>query len=109
MPAAWQRGRLAATTMAPAVGERHEVLLDAGTLRVHHILSGRQATPAEFLQPEDELALVLEGGAQLKISGERVELGAGDWLWLPAGTRHELISTTPGTSWLTIHHGGAPG
>jgi cupin 2 domain-containing protein len=108
MPAAWRRGRLAPATTAPAEGEREAVLVDEGTLRVHHILSGLQAAPTQFLQPEDELALVIEGGAELEVAGEQVELGAGDWLWLPAGTPHELVSTMPGTSWLTVTGGRPP-
>ena len=47
--------------------------------------------------------MVLAGGATLEVDGERVELEARDWLFLPSGLPHRLVETEPGTSWLAVH------
>jgi quercetin dioxygenase-like cupin family protein len=31
-----------------------------------------------------------------------MHLQPGDWVLLPAGTRHRLVETAPGTNWLTV-------
>ena len=35
--------------------------------------------------------------------GERVELGVGDWITIPAGTSHRVRSTRAGTQWIAVH------
>ena len=44
----------------------------------------------------------MDGGAVLDVEGERIDLGPGDWVLLPAGTPHRLVETQPRTSWLTV-------
>jgi quercetin dioxygenase-like cupin family protein len=46
---------------------------------------------------------VVSGSAILEVGPEVMALGAGDWVWLPAGTPHRLVSTERGTSWVTVH------
>ena len=70
-------------------------------LVIEHVLSGAVA-PVDYDQIEDEWAVVLEGAAVLDVDGERVELGAGDWVVLASRTPHRLLHTEPGTSWLTV-------
>ena len=70
-------------------------------LVIEQVLSGAVA-PVDYDQIEDEWAVVLDGAAVLDVDGERVELGAGDWVLLPARTPHRLLHTEPGTSWLTV-------
>jgi cupin 2 domain-containing protein len=72
-------------------------------LVVSHILSGLVDNPVDYLQDEDEWALVVEGSALLEVGGETLEMGPGDWVWLPAGTPHRLVRTAPGTSWVAAH------
>lgn len=100
----WKRGTLARSQAAPARGERDEAVLCSGGLAVHHILSGALVKPVSYAQDDDELALVLEGSACLDVEGQLLDLVGGDWVWLPAGTSHCLLSTVPGTRWLTVHH-----
>lgn len=97
------RGRLAAASTAPPEGETVTELVAAPGLSVCHVLSGQLPAPLDFCQDDDELAIVLEGSAVLEMGGRTLGLDAGEWLWLPAGTAHRLVSTQPGTRWLTVH------
>jgi mannose-6-phosphate isomerase-like protein (cupin superfamily) len=49
--------------------------------------------------------VLLSGNASLVVAGTDVELEAGDWLFLPAGVQHSVVSTAPGSSWLAVHVG----
>jgi cupin 2 domain-containing protein len=80
-------------------------LVDADGLEVRQVLSGELDEPVDYLQHEDEWALVVSGSACLQVGGDTLDLGPGDWAWLPAGVPHRLLSTRPGTSWVTVHHG----
>ena len=61
----------------------------------------------EYDADVDEWVVVLAGSATLVVEGERLELRVGDWVLLPAGTRHTLARTEPGTHWLAVT-GSAP-
>lgn len=96
-------GRLAPPTSAPDHGEDAIELCGSPAVSVSHILSGRLPAPIAYDQDTDELAVVLGGRAVVDVGGERLEMAAGDWVWLPAHTPHTLVHTDPATSWLTIH------
>ena len=99
-----QRGRLRNPSEAPAAGE--ELFLELVACRnlvVEQILSGEGSEPSEYLQEQDEWVVVLAGGAALSVGGEPVELGPGDWVFLPAGVPHTVLRTDAGTSWLAVH------
>jgi cupin 2 domain-containing protein len=96
-------GRLANRSGAPTTGERTVEVVRAEGLVVNQILSGTLERAVDYCQDHVELALVLEGRAVLDVAGERLELSAGAWVLLPAGTPHRLVSTTSGTNWLTVH------
>jgi cupin 2 domain-containing protein len=98
------RGRLLEPSAAPVTGEHAETVVRVRNLVVEQVLSGR-VRPVDYLQDDDEWAIVLAGRATLAVAGERVELGAGEWVLLPAGTPHRLIRTDPGTNWLTVKLG----
>ena len=70
---------------------------------VEQILSGEVGGPLDYLQEQDEWVVVLNGAAVLEVGGQRVELGAGDWVLLPANVPHRLVSVKPGTNWLGVH------
>lgn len=99
----WHRGSLRAGAEAPASGERFQAILDRGGLLIEQILSGQNDEPSTYVQDHDEWVAVLAGGATLDIEGERVEVTAGDWLFLAAGVRHDVVHTEQGTSWLAVH------
>jgi cupin 2 domain-containing protein len=96
------RGRLRDASDAPAEGERFEELLAVRGVVVEQILSGA-TPPANYEQAQDEWVAVLAGGATIEVAGERCDLGPGDWVLLPAGVRHTVLRTDPGTSWLAVH------
>jgi cupin 2 domain-containing protein len=95
-------GRLEPSDAAPAHGERVVRLADLGHAVVDQILSGRLNGPVDYRRDADEWVVVLHGRATLDVNDERLSLGPGDWVLLPAGTPHRLVETHPGTSWLTV-------
>ncbi|MGP8209278.1 MAG: cupin domain-containing protein [Acidimicrobiales bacterium] len=99
-----RRGTLRPGESSPARGEALFPLLGAPGLEVRQVLSGELEAPVDYLQEEDEWALVVTGSALLEVDDAVIELGPGDWVWLPAGTPHRLLRTEPGTSWVTVHH-----
>ena len=101
------RGRLSDTV--PESGESFHRLVDLGTTRVEHIVSSNTPDPGEQVQGWDEWVVVLRGAARLDLAGVEVDLGAGDWLLIPAGTPHRVLSTDAGTHWIAVHGGVAEG
>jgi cupin 2 domain-containing protein len=97
------RGRLLQPTDAPSVGERNEEIARLGGVVIEQILSGSLPAPLSYDQDHDEWVVVQTGGAVLEVDGERLDLGAGDWVLLRAHERHRLIEVRPGTSWLAMH------
>lgn len=96
------RGRLWDSAEAPENGERAERVVSVRNLVVEQIVSG-QVEPVDYLQDQDEWVVVLDGATTLEVEGEPHDLRSGDWLFLPAGTPHRLVSTEPGTRWLAVH------
>lgn len=96
-------GNLFENADSPATGERFETLLDHRNLVVERILSSAMPDPTEYLQPQDEWVALLRGAATLEVSGARIELKAGDSLFIPALTPHRVLETSPGALWLAVH------
>jgi cupin 2 domain-containing protein len=82
---------------------RNRATLPAKPLVVEQIRSGALEAPADYEEEQDEWVVLLAGRAVLVVDGEPVELTPGDWLFLPAGLRHRLVETEPGTSWLAVY------
>jgi cupin 2 domain-containing protein len=89
----------------PESGERFEELLKRGTLSVRRILSSTSPDTSEYDQPEDEWVALLSGEAELEVNGASVSLLAGDYLFLEAHTKHRVLRTSRGATWLAIHIG----
>jgi cupin 2 domain-containing protein len=99
-----RRGHLRDSSPAPAAGEELFLeLLGHRNLVVEQIVSGASDRPSAYLQEQDEWVAVLDGGASITVDGEPVELGPGDWVFLPAGVPHTVEHTEAGTSWLAVH------
>ncbi len=79
-------------------------------LRVERIVSRGHVTAADswYDQDEHEWVCVVSGSAKLEVKIEArvevVELDEGDWLELPAHTRHRVVWTRPDvdTIWLAV-------
>ena len=79
-----------------------------GRFRLERIVSRGHSSPDAFWydQEDDEWVTLLSGEAILKFeNGENVILRPGDWIEIPARTRHRVESTseTEDTVWLALH------
>jgi Cupin domain. len=89
--------------------ELFEDLLQVANVRIERIVSTGQATPAGewFDQAWDEWVVVIAGAAAILLEGEAEPrpLGPGDYVFLPAHSRHRVTWTTPDqpTVWLAVH------
>ncbi|GAB4292011.1 MAG: hypothetical protein Kow0096_06540 [Thiohalomonadaceae bacterium] len=87
-----------------------ETLVQARSIRLLRIVSHGQASPPDFWydQPDHEWVVLLAGNAGLRFAGESdtVVLRPGDYLNIPAGTRHrvEWTSAQQPTVWLALHY-----
>lgn len=90
--------------------EVFDTLLQGRAVRVERIISHGQSSPPDFWydQPDHEWVVLLSGNAGLRFAGESdtVVLRPGDYLNIPAGTRHrvEWTSTQQPTVWLALHY-----
>ena len=89
--------------------ESFEELLRHENIKIERIVSQGHASPENgwYDQKENEWIIVLEGsGSILFESGVEVNLKKGDYLNIPAHTRHKVIWTDPNgiTIWLAIHY-----
>jgi cupin 2 domain-containing protein len=98
-----QIANLFADTTAPERGERFATLLAHRNLVVERIVSSDVLAAQEFFQPQDEWVVLLRGDATLEVTGETVPLRAGDYLFLPAHTRHKVLRASKGALWLAVH------
>lgn len=96
-------GNLYADSAPPASGERFEPLLQHRNLTVERIVSSADTTPTEYVQPQDEWVVLLRGDATLDVAGDAIELRAGDYVFLPAGTPHTVRRVSDGALWLAVH------
>ncbi|MGO1070416.1 cupin domain-containing protein [Lysobacter sp. CA199] len=96
-------GNLFTDADAPAEGERFEALLTHRNLVVERIVSSSAITPKEYVQDQDEWVVLLQGEAELEVAGERIALGTGDHLFLPARTPHTVLRVSAGALWLAVH------
>jgi len=87
-----------------------EVLQTGDGVKIERIVSRGHASPKGFWydQESHEWVLLLKGGATLLFEGKQnpIVLGPGDYLNIPAHTRHRVEWTDPKqeTVWLAIHY-----
>ena len=108
-----KKQRLFPAAEIPEAGECFEELLARNDIRIERILSAPGSSSGPYDQARDEWVLLLQGQAVLEVAGERVELAAGEALYLPAHRVHSVLSTSaePPCIWLAVHLGRstAPG
>ena len=88
---------------APLKNELFEVLLKQKNIEITHIVSSSNLTSKEYDQNEDEFVLILEGEATLEINEEKKLLKKGEYIFLPAHTKHKILSVKQNTHWLAIY------
>jgi len=90
--------------------EQFDALMQSDDVTIERIVSTGQATPEGqwLVQDKHEWVLLVSGGATLSFEGEAsaTQLVAGDYLTIPAGTRHRVERTKSGepTIWLAVHY-----
>jgi cupin 2 domain-containing protein len=88
--------------------ELFESLEDSNNLKIERIISQGHCTPTGQWYDQDwnEWVLLVQGEATISYQdGLTVSLQAGDYLMIPAHTRHRVAWTQPDqtTIWLAIH------
>jgi cupin 2 domain-containing protein len=83
-------------------------LIDAADVRIERIVSHGHVSPEGFWYDQDqhEWVVVLKGVARLRFEDETVEMGAGDFVNIPAHRKHWVEWTTPEepTVWLAVFY-----
>jgi cupin 2 domain-containing protein len=89
--------------------EIFEVINSIGKVKIERIVSRGQRSPDGFWydQTQDEWVMMLTGSAGIRFfdNEEIVELKPGDYLLIPAHTKHrvEYTSSQTHTIWLAVH------
>lgn len=99
------------TAIPENLPEELTTVLQAGKdVRIERIVSRGHCSPDGFWydQPDHEWVLVLKGAARIEFEDRVVEMKPGDYLTIPAHTKHRVAWTTPEepTIWLAVHYGG---
>lgn len=88
--------------------ELFDIVASGKDFTLERIVSRGHITPEDkwYDQEKDEWVILLEGKAVILYgSGESIELGRGDWVFIPAHTRHRVTftSSVPECVWLALH------
>ena len=90
--------------------EVFDTLLQSGDTRIERIISKGHTSPESgwYDQAQDEWVVLLEGAATITFeSGKEANLSKGDYLNIPAHTKHKVSWTDPSceTVWLAVFYG----
>lgn len=85
--------------------EEFETLLQQGHVKIERIVSSSHPDDTLQCQTHDEWVLLMQGAAILELNGNAQSLTLGDYLFIPAGAPHRVVSTDsePPCIWLAIH------
>jgi len=89
--------------------ESIDVLLKREDIKIERIISKGHMSPDTgwYDQGDDEWVLVLKGAAVISFENDtEVNLAVGDYVNIPANTRHRVKWTDPDTKtiWLAVHY-----
>jgi cupin 2 domain-containing protein len=98
------------SNIPPAIpDEIFETIVEKNGVTIERIISDGHTTPEEswYDQSHDEWVILVKGTAELVFEdgGQPVTLKPGDYILIPAFTRHRVTRTDPNqpTIWLAIH------
>jgi len=83
--------------------EKFDTLLNHKNIEIKRIVSNTLKTSQTFVQNDDEWVIVLKGCAKIEMNNQIYKLKAGDYLFIPANTKHTLLKTKKVVVWLAIH------
>ncbi len=90
--------------------ELAELLLVGGNIvKVERVISSQRSNPGGvYDQDEDELALLVDGYAELEFEEDgqwnKYEMESGDFVNIPAHLKHRVTKTDKGTTWLALFY-----
>lgn len=89
--------------------EVFETLANGSGVRIERIVSLGHSTPNNqwYDQDDHEWVILLKGSAEIQFDCDKVAvLSPGDYLNIPAHTRHRVSCTAPNTTsiWLAVHY-----
>jgi cupin 2 domain-containing protein len=84
------------------------VIIKSDQVRVERIVSQGQSSPKDFWydQNQNEWVILLKGAARLTVGDKTIDLASGDFINLPAHTKHRIEWTKPDepTVWLAVFY-----
>jgi cupin 2 domain-containing protein len=88
--------------------EKFEQIISGKDIQIERIIStGQTTTSGQWYDQElDEWVILLQGKAELSYADDtRIQLKSGDYLLIPAHTKHrvEYTSIEPACIWLAVH------
>jgi cupin 2 domain-containing protein len=88
--------------------ELFETLFSDERVLIERIVSSGESTPdgVWLEQEKNEWVMVMQGNAVLEFETDgRYELQAGDYVYIPSGSRHRVVQTSelPQCIWLAVH------
>jgi len=83
--------------------ELFEILLQNKQLKIERIVSKSVADGTWYDQGHDEWVMLLQGEAVLKFNNSVTKLKHGDYIHIPAHTKHQVYRTSEDALWLAIH------
>ena len=84
-------------------GEQFTTLLNCRNVVIERIVSSSKTDTRIYNQSQDEWVILIQGMARLKINDNDISLKAGDYLFIPAKTPHQVIKTSNDSIWLAVH------
>jgi len=89
--------------------ELFEVLAQKGTVKIERIISKGHSSPETgwYDQEQDEWVIILQGSATITFENDtETKLAVGDYLNIPAHTKHKVSWTNPDieTVWIAVHY-----
>lgn len=87
----------------PKFDEIHEILHKQKGVEIAHIVSSSKLKDTLYIQDKDEFVLLLSGKATLKLNGKKKRLKSGEYLFIPALTKHKITKTKKNTHWLAVY------
>lgn len=103
-----QKNNLFRDIPATLAEEYLDPLVTRAPVRIERIVSRGHSSPEGFWydQEEDEWVVLLSGEATLEFQApdETLALSSGDWILIPAGRRHRVVSTSTDQDcvWLAV-------
>lgn len=99
-------GTLAEGNIFDPDAEHITTLIETAQLEIQKIVTSGQKSPDDFWYDQecDEFVVVMQGSAVIALEDQQLQLQAGDFLYIKAHERHQILSSDPNkvTVWLAI-------